>query len=234
MQRVGKAHRGRRLGRPRIDMSKVPSLHPERRDRAHLGVDQVALEAPAPGRLRLGQNRMEGGVVQVDATKAKKVIKSAVLSPDGKYRYSLGRDWRGGRPGRKVVWIMLNPSTADAEVDDPTIRRCAGFSIQWGMSRMVVINQFALRATDPRELHKVSEAEARGPDNLTSWRLNLRSASLVVAAWGAFPVQHDHIDPRKIMERKMPIYCLGHTAAGLPKHPLYLPSETPLERFFRS
>jgi hypothetical protein len=85
---------------------------------------------------------------------------TAVLSDCGTYRYRLGRRWAEGPVD---VWIMLNPSTADATVDDRTIRRCMEFSRRWGAGALVVGNLFALRATDPAEL--VRHPDPIGPDN---------------------------------------------------------------------
>lgn len=76
--------------------------------------------------------------------------RAAEFSGCGRYRYSLRRRWADGGP--PACWIMLNPSTADAEKDAPTIRRCIGFSKAWGHNALVVVNLFALRSTDPTAL----------------------------------------------------------------------------------
>src|SRR5450755_1416997 len=86
---------------------------------------------------------------------------SAVFSADRTYRYRLTRTW--GSSGSHAVWVMLNPSTADALADDPTIRRCTGFSRALGLDGLVVVNLFALRATEPRELRR--HPEPAGPAN---------------------------------------------------------------------
>jgi len=77
---------------------------------------------------------------------------TAALSACGRYRYELTRQWGDDGVRGRVCWIMLNPSTADAEVDDPTIRKCIGFSKRWGFERMVVVNLFAHRSSDPAVL----------------------------------------------------------------------------------
>src|SRR5262245_13227298 len=105
---------------------------------------------------------------------------SAELSPCGRYRYALTRTW--GDPKKVVCWVMLNPSTADADQDDPTIRRCLGFSRAWGAGGLVVVNLFALRATDPDQLRIA--ADPVGPDN-DSHLSTAAFGRLVVAAWGA-------------------------------------------------
>src|SRR5437588_2477108 len=86
---------------------------------------------------------------------------SAVFSPDGRYRYLLTR--RLGRSRRVATFIMLNPSTADAINNDPTIRKCVGFARRWGCGLLQVVNLFALRATEPRVLR--AAADPVGPEN---------------------------------------------------------------------
>ncbi len=89
---------------------------------------------------------------------------SAVLSECARYRYRLDRAWERDDHGLgTVTWVMLNPSTADADVDDPTIRRCIGFSKAWGYNALTVVNLFAWRATSPRDLCAVEDPV--GPDN---------------------------------------------------------------------
>src|SRR4051794_16373452 len=109
------------------------------------------------------------------------VVSDAVLSPDGQYRYRLERTWEA-RAGT-VTWIMLNPSTADAEVDDPTLTRCLSFTRAAGWGRLLVVNLFALRSTDPAQL--AQHADPVGPRNLDHVREALQEANLIVAAWGA-------------------------------------------------
>ena len=84
----------------------------------------------------------------------------AVISDCGKYRYRLTRKWGYGRP---CGFIMLNPSTADALHDDPTIRRCVGFAKAWGCGALIVVNLFAVRATSPREMMRADDPV--GPEN---------------------------------------------------------------------
>src|SRR5581483_9586135 len=95
------------------------------------------------------------------------------------YRYSLARFFGDGGV---VNFIMLNPSTADAETDDPTIRRCLGFAKAWGYGTLVVTNLFAYRATDPAELAKAGDPV--GPDNDTRLWSEAQLSDLVVCAWG--------------------------------------------------
>src|SRR6185312_12359012 len=107
---------------------------------------------------------------------------SAYISDCGRYRYGLGREW--DYPAKPALtFIMLNPSTADAEQDDPTIRRCIGFAKRDGFGALTVLNLYALRATDPRELERADDP--KGPENDTMLRLHLKRGGTFVAAWGA-------------------------------------------------
>jgi hypothetical protein len=147
----------------------------------------------------------------------------ADIDPTGTYRYDLRRSW--GDDGFKVVnFIMLNPSTADASEDDPTIRRCIGFAKSWGYGGLVVTNLFALRSTDPKRIYH--HADPIGPLNnfyIARWA---GGADLVVAAWGA----HGCINGRaaEVLHRLRGSGIVPHylklTMIGQPRHPLYLQS----------
>lgn len=143
----------------------------------------------------------------------------AALSENRLYRYSLHRRWA---PTSPVRFIMLNPSTADATADDPTIRRCMGFARAWGYGGIVVHNLYALRATDPREL--LAHPDPVGPDNDRYLR-DADSAGLTVCAWGAHPAaarRADRVIGMLLGSGAAP-HHLGLTKAGAPRHPLYLP-----------
>lgn len=150
---------------------------------------------------------------------------SAALSADGVYRYSLRRQWQGGEP--VDLWIMLNPSTADATKDDPTIRRCVAFSKSWGSCGLVVVNLYGFRATDPDAMWA---ARSRGVDIIgpetDAWiRAHAETTAYgrTVCAWGA------HGDPERaahvaalIRDAGRTPCALGVTKSGQPRHPLYL------------
>lgn len=144
---------------------------------------------------------------------------SAVFELD--YRYYLSRRWADG--GR-VCWIMLNPSTADAERDDPTIRRCIGFSRDWGYGGLSVVNLFALIATDPYELRQHPTPIGTETDRYIDSAVT--DADLVVAAWG----NHGALFGRGYeVALRVPfgrLNVLGMTSKGQPSHPLYLPKTT--------
>ena len=114
-------------------------------------------------------------------TPAAGVFGSAVLSDDARYRYRLTRTWPGS--GGAVLLVGLNPSTADAHVDDATVRRMVGFARRWGHRELLVGNLYALRATDPRELRQA--ADPIGPDNVEHLDAMAARAERVVAAWGS-------------------------------------------------
>lgn len=148
---------------------------------------------------------------------------SAVLSECGTYRYRLER--RIESCGNLVTFIMLNPSTADAEKDDPTIRRCMGFARSWGFARLIVVNLFALRATDPNALCDESEfIDPTGPDNLAHIQRAKADSSFAVVAWGAHPAAK-HARPEILAAALDPwraVMALGLTKDGSPRHPLYV------------
>lgn len=167
----------------------------------------------------------------------------AVISEDGRYRYRLERRW-SKVPGT-ALFVMLNPSTADAEKDDPTIRRCVGFAKGWGLGHLIVTNVFALRATDPEEL--ALERDPVGPENEGHLRKAAQEADVIVVAWGAGPrrlfavrylrlasVISDLAGPSTISQPLgRPLWCLGTTKNGSPRHPLYLPKDTGLKLWRR-
>lgn len=159
-------------------------------------------------------------------TALNKMIKGADISPFGKYRYNLWRIWDSDKP--LMVWILLNPSTADAEKDDPTIRRCINFSRQWGFGGMHVVNLFTLRVTNPQELKNSDNPIGDCNNSL----LSRYSEWYKVAGWGNGGLLKDRdFQVIKILKHPVhPIYCLGKTELGLPRHPLYVRSDKKLER----
>lgn len=162
------------------------------------------------------------------------MIGGAIISPCGAYRYLLERRWlsvnSSHRYGERACFVMLNPSTANADEDDPTIRKCVGFAGRWGCSEIDVVNLFGVRSTDPSVL--LRGGEIVGHDNDQHVADAVAKASVVVAAWGA------HAKPfamrRKVIERMLPrnTMCLGRTKDGSPRHPLMLAYATPLQPYF--
>lgn len=152
--------------------------------------------------------------------------RSAILSEDGLYRYELTRRWN--LRGPRMCFIMLNPSTADAYQDDATIRRCISFARREACGEIIVINQYAYRATDPSALLALSEDERRGAEHRTYWNRALERADIIVAAWGNWMAGKLKTNPGF---GGLAVHCLGTTKSGEPRHPLYLPADTPLERY---
>ncbi len=148
-----------------------------------------------------------------------------MISYDGVYRYRLWRRWARGPA---LVFMMLNPSTADAEQDDPTIRRCAGFARREGAAALEVVNLYALRSSDPREL--VGHPDPEGPDNLETVTAVMSEALDVVVAWGGSAPRVTPSGIRSLLDHR-DLWCLGTTAGGDPRHPLYVRADTPLRRW---
>jgi hypothetical protein len=149
---------------------------------------------------------------------------------EGPYRYYLRRAW--GADLDRLAWIMLNPSTADATTDDPTIRRCIRFTQREGYAGMIVVNLFALRATNPAGLH--DHQDPVGPRNRRIVDGALHRADAAVAAWGATVDRHPAAGPERdyalavAARHHRIVYDLGTTKAGHPRHPLYVAADTPL------
>jgi hypothetical protein len=160
------------------------------------------------------------------------VRKGAKLSDCGTYRYVLWRDWRDSTAEPLLMFVMLNPSTADADNDDPTIRKCKGFTERADCKGFLVLNLFAYRATDPTELVKAhrSGVDVIGPDNRYWHRCYVGLPDQVVAAWGAHALAPYGMDELSDVWRRR-FVCLGTTKAAAPRHPLYVSYEQQLIPF---
>ncbi len=169
------------------------------------------------------------------------IEKRALLSNCGRYRYWLTRTWDEGAIALRV--IMLNPSTADADLDDPTIRRCMAFARREKFGGIVVCNLFALRATDPTAL--ATAEHPIGPLN-DQWLADFMDAPqaafaagaphqppMILAAWGADRFARGRAkDVLKMAAlRHVDLRCLGQTKDGAPRHPLYVKGTQPFEVF---
>jgi len=159
--------------------------------------------------------------------------KTAAISACGQYRYRLTRSWDQERGILPIV--MLNPSTADAEVDDPTIGRCISFARRDGFGGILVVNLFAFRAPAPDDM--MAAADPVGPDNdvvLTSIFGTAAQLGIpVLAAWGANGEYNNRADQvgRLALQLGARLVCLGRTAAGHPRHPLYVRSDQAFEGY---
>jgi len=146
----------------------------------------------------------------------------ARISRCGTYRYALWRRWAAGP---QVLFVMLNPSTADRLADDPTIRRCIGFARRWGFGALAVGNLFAYRTPSPRILKRAPHPVGRANDR---WLQRLAAGSMrVVAAWGNEGALLGR--DREVRQLLGPLYVLSLTQLGQPRHPLYVAHDAALE-----
>jgi hypothetical protein len=159
--------------------------------------------------------------------------REAEISDCGLYRYALRREWDTRRP--PVCFGMLNPSTADAMSDDPTIRRCLSRAAALGFGSLTVWNLFALRATDPRKLKKASDPIGPANDQWIAKELEtcVAKKGTVIVAWG---INGAHLDRNIAVaaiakSMRIDLYCLGLTTSGHPRHPLYVSSDQRLVPF---
>ncbi|QOI90238.1 hypothetical protein QKU58_gp093 [Pyramimonas orientalis virus] len=150
--------------------------------------------------------------------------KSAVISLDNLYRYQLSRIWDTTKP--YIMFVMLNPSTADADVDDPTIRRVVNFCIAWGYGGVYVTNLYAFRSTDPKRLKDI--VDPCGPENIQNIQNLINLVDKVVYAWGNTKKEPEWL--KKIVN--IP-YCIDVSKKNIPKHPLYLRKNLELQIFSR-
>lgn len=160
---------------------------------------------------------------------------TAVMSQNGRYRYMLTRELCG--MDRPLTFIMLNPSTADAQDDDPTIRRCIGFANRERAHSLIVVNLYAWRATKPKDLPMFDNAgfgpSPVGPDNdACILRAARGSRGRVVCAWGANAERSRILQVCTMLrQEKVELMCLGTTKHGQPRHPLYVKADQPLIRY---
>lgn len=142
------------------------------------------------------------------------VYRDAVISPDGLYRYRLDRWWG---LGPRVVWIMLNPSTADADKDDPTLTRCINFTRDWGYDGCTIVNLYPYRTPYPADLRRwigTPDSDRVMAINAAYVATAIVGAALVIAAWG-------HHAPRGYSDTPNPEWHhIGLTVDGAPRHPL--------------
>lgn len=148
---------------------------------------------------------------------------TAVYSPCEKYRYLLTRIW--DPEGRKVLFVMLNPSTATEIQNDPTVERCERRARALGYGAFRVTNIFAFRATDPKVMR--AEPDPNGPENDASITDSTAWANTIICAWGT---HGEHMGRGPDVEQLLrqtghPLYHLGLSKAGHPKHPLYISYE---------
>ncbi len=149
--------------------------------------------------------------------------KGVVFSACGAYRYLLWRLWNRNLPA--LGWILLNPSTASAEVDDPTLRRCLDYTYRWGFGSLWLFNVFALRSSSPQALRTCPDPVGPFNDDYLSWAST--RCNLLLAGWG----NHGRLYGRSdiVRSRFTRLHCLRLTAQGQPAHPLYLPKNLQIQ-----
>lgn len=166
------------------------------------------------------------------------MYKEARITPDGKYRYYLLRQFNLREPLHKVFFVMLNPSTADAMVDDPTIRKCIGFADRMGGDTVEVLNLFAIRTPSPKKLKTFSDPIGIDNDEIIKNYLytdpiNVYIRKTVICAWGTNGgyMNRDKQVLEIISECHKAPMCLGETKHGYPRHPLYVPYSQELQPY---
>lgn len=158
------------------------------------------------------------------------MTRSAVISGDRVYRYVLTRRWSAAPA---MPWMCLNPSTADADTDDPSIRRMCGFARREGCGGICVLNLYAMRSPDPGALRDGASLDPVGPDNdrwIAGLRIEfaVRAVVPVTVAWGANPLAAARVPRVMELLAGLPAVCLGTTRSGAPRHPLYVRADAPL------
>jgi hypothetical protein len=155
--------------------------------------------------------------------------RAATLSPDGRYRYTLSRQW--SETPRRIAWVMLNPSYADGERDDQTVRKIVEFSIRDGAGSLDVVNLMAAIETNPIRLAYLIDREfldAVGPGNAAAISGVLARADRIVLAWGASPLATPELVASTLAAADgRELSCLGRSKSGAPRHPSRLAYSTP-------
>lgn len=161
------------------------------------------------------------------------VFKRAKISDCGSYRYDLWRGWDVRKPELRI--IMLNPSTADASLDDPTIRRCMTFAEREGFGGIIVVNLFAFRATSPADMKTAPDPFGPEGSDVIEWALSsaVRDDLPVLCAWGTHGAHRDRASTVMLSARGhgTRLVCLGVNKDGHPRHPLYVAGNQPFLPF---
>lgn len=155
------------------------------------------------------------------------ILSTAIFSDCRRYRYDLMRRWN--TEGRKIVFIGLNPSTADEETNDPTVTRCMRWAYRWSYSEMHMLNIFAYRSTDPKQLDKVIDPVGSETDRYISQECE--DAETVICCWGNWGKYLDRGQEARYLLNHLELWCFDITKLGQPKHPLYLPNGIIPRRF---
>jgi len=160
--------------------------------------------------------------------KARYLASDAEFSDDRRYRYMLARRVAMGE--RSIAFVGLNPSTADLEHDDPTVRKCAKWAAAWGFDWFYMLNLNGFRSTNPKAL-PLDDITAVGPGNQDAIRIWTQRSEVVVACWGQNKLNRYATQLGDRVLRLPQTQCLGQNANGTPKHPLYLAGKTELRPY---
>lgn len=153
---------------------------------------------------------------------------TAVFGPGYTHRYALTRTWEPG--GTHTVFVLLNPSTATADQDDPTVRRLIGFARREGHGGLVLANLFAVRSTNPYALTGMPDTVGKHNDDML--RLLAEAARDITLGWGTWgAIRRAAAVEEALTGHGARLWALGTTKAGHPRHPLYLPKAAPLTRY---
>lgn len=157
------------------------------------------------------------------------MIKGAIIDETQKYRYLLWRIWDETKP--KIVFLMLNGSTADAETNDNTLNKCISYAKSWGFGKLEIVNLFSYRTALPAVLKKAPDPI--GPLNEKYILESLKGANMVVVAWGAHGnyKNQNKVVLKLLKSQNVTPFSLGYTKDGNPKHPLYLKADIKPEVF---
>jgi len=153
------------------------------------------------------------------------IPKGAIFSKDGKYRYALWRAWSRSR--QSLMFIGLNPSTANGIMDDPTITRLMVRAGQAGFGSLLAGNLYALVSSNPKVL--LEDGDAIGVETDEYLRRMIAMAGVVLCAWGSFPAAKERTMP--VLEMVPVPLCLGTNGDGSPKHPLYISYNVAMMRY---
>lgn len=173
--------------------------------------------------------RVEGDTCTGQDLITRPLRRDAVMSVDLRYRFELTREWNPDLP--RLGFVMLNPSTASALVDDPTIRRCMGFADRNGFGSIMVRNLYAFRATQPAEVFKLPMRERMGGNERYLAKIT-EELEPTVCAWGVLGGAPGKEVARQLTQAGSRLFHLGGlTNDGHPRHPLYLRGDAPLNRW---
>ncbi|MEM6449808.1 MAG: DUF1643 domain-containing protein [Cyanobacteria bacterium P01_D01_bin.105] len=161
----------------------------------------------------------------------REIERTAIFDPSGDYRYELSRRWGAEA---EVAFVMLNPSRADASVDDPTLRACIQFAQRWGCGSLTVVNLFGYRTPHPKVLMQMSDPV--GPENDEYVVRAVEKAEQVVLAWGNFGgwLERDRTILTLLKPQRHKLRYLQLNRSGHPRHPLYIKRDVPLSLYFAS